>query len=99
MGPGGSSGGAGSPCRKRCKRGSRVSRVSRRPRLSTTFCLTRPFSRTDSTTRTYSCTMPDELGTLTERMNMMMYYHHGQRGHVKAEYGQSTEILQKNCTY
>src|SRR5260370_7533444 len=76
MGPSCSSDGAASPLRKRCKRGRSVTRASRRPRLRMTFCLTCPFSRTDSTTRTYSCTTPEELGTLTERINMMKNYHH-----------------------
>src|SRR5262245_59260089 len=56
------------PCKKRCSMGKSLTSVSRRPRLRTTFCLTRPFSRTDSTTRTYSWTAPEELGTLMERM-------------------------------
>jgi hypothetical protein len=45
---------ASSPCRKRWSRGSTASSVSRLPRLAMTFCLTRPFSRTEVTTRTYS---------------------------------------------
>src|SRR5438132_11479883 len=65
-----------SPRKNRWSIGKTASSTSRRPRLATTFCLTRPWSQTDSTIRTNSCTVPDELGTLTERMNIVDNYHY-----------------------
>ena len=44
-----------------------------RPR---TFWRTQPSFHTDSTIRAYSCVVPVELRTLTERMNMMDDVHH-----------------------
>ena len=49
-----------------------AAKVSRRPRLATTFCLTFPFSLTELTMRTYSCTVPLEGEILTDRTNTLL---------------------------
>src|SRR5208337_4037734 len=46
------------------------------PQVGDNVLLDAPLVQTDSTIRTYSCTVPEELGTLTERMNMMNNYHY-----------------------
>ena len=67
-----------------------------------TFCLTRLCSQTDSTIRTYSCTVPEELVILTERINIMTYHQSFpsriNRNHVKSyDNPRRTQLILSLC--